>query len=286
MRQRLAFLVLSASVAAFAQSADSTLAEMEERLADFQYENVIAIANEALTARGSEWSEKEIAEARMLKSLSYFNLFDTTAAGVEIFEILRFDADYRIDESLYPPKFVAFFESMKGRFARREFDEPSDTTSARGGDTTAVSTDPDATTFDERLFAEALERARREGARSGSEAALMSILAPGLGRVAEGDPYIGYAFLAAAAASLGASIYAVVETQSRRDAYLGGVGAEEIAAAYDDYNEMYQFRNVALAALAGVWLAAQIDFFVLMESAPAAPESDALSYRFSVSIPF
>lgn len=288
MRILLALLVSTLTIVAVrAQSADSTLALMEERLADFKYENVIKIANEALTTRGSEWSEGEIAEARMLKSLAYFNLFDTTAAGVEIFEILRSDADYRIDESLYSPKFVAFFDSMKRRFARREVGEPRDTTAvAKDPDTTSVADDPDHAPFDDRLFAEALERARREGAKSGTETALMAVLAPGLGRVVEGDAIIGYGFLAAAAASLGASIYAVVETQAKRDAYLGSVGAREIDAAYDDYNEMYKFRNAALAAFAGVWLAAQIDFFVLRE-APSLPRSDdALSYQISVSIPF
>lgn len=237
----LLLLVFSALPAA-AQPLSAETEKLNTLFQEFRYQEVIRQGEEMLD-QNPNLPVLEKCEILRLLALSYYVRQDMQGALKNFSEILKLDSNYRLDPIENSPKILAFFEEI-----HHQFHESGQALTQQKDDSLMV-----ASTV---VLTDSLEKAafRRMA---------LSFVLPGSGQIWRGEKTKGWLMLGGNFALLGASIYFAAETNRLNDQYLQATDRDEISAAYDEYNQAYQKRNLALAGFVVLWLYTQIDFLFL-----------------------
>jgi len=236
-----AFLVLL-SLQLTAQSLSDSTERFTTLYQEFRYQEVIR-QGEAYLDQKPDLTDLEKCEILRLIALSYFARQDMQGALKNFSEILKYDENYHLDPIKNSPKILSFFEEI-----RRQYQQNKKTVTRSITDTLIIAPTP--------AFTDSLTTsAHRQMA--------LSFLLPGSGQLSRGKKIKGWLLLAGNFSLLGTSVYFIVETNRLNDYYLHASETNEIAEAYDDYNQAYRKRNIALTGFALVWLYTQIDFLFL-----------------------
>jgi hypothetical protein len=159
--------------------------------------------------------------------------------------ILEINPDYRLDPVKNSPKILAFFEEIRRQTMvnRANIEMP-----------TIVSQESSA----KYVNLDSIKQASQKRMA-------LSVFVPGSGQIMRGEKTKGWLLLGGNIALLGGFLYFNFEANRLEDEYLKASNPEDITATYDDYNQAYQNRNIALTGFLLLWLYTQIDFVYLSQ---------------------
>ena len=215
-----------------------TLTHMQQKCRSFEYDSVIAIAEDALT-QPERFTSNELISIYEMKAISHFAQSEFAAAKTDFGKILQLDSLYTPDPVKTSPKIIDFFTDVKAEF-QRQSEQP-----AEQPPTTVVQRDTITVTQ------ETLGRYRTS--------IPASLLLPGSGHLLMGETKRGAIMTALSLVTLTSAAYFTNQTREKHSDYMNAIDEQNIAAAYDSYNSAFKTRNILWATYAVVWLYAQTD---------------------------
>ncbi len=243
----LLLLVFSALPAA-AQPLSAETENLNTLFQEFRYQEVIRQGEEMLD-QNPNLPVLEKCEILRLLALSYYVRQDMQGALKNFSEILKLDSNYRLDPIENSPKILAFFEEI-----HHQFHESGQALTQQKDDSLMV-----ASTV---VLTDSLEKAafRRMA---------LSFVLPGSGQIWRGEKTKGWLLLGGNFALMVTFVYFAGETNRLEDQYLQAIKPGTISSAYDDYNQAYKKRNLALVGFIAIWVYTQIDFLYLSQPQPS-----------------
>jgi len=238
-------LLIFSTLSATAQPLSVEIEKLNSLFQEFRYQEVLRQGAEMLD-QNPNLQVTEKCEILRLLALSYYARQDMQGTLKNFSEILKLDGNYRLDPRENSPKILAFFEEI-----RHQFQESKQAHTQKKADSLMVTSPVILTDSPE-------SAAYRRMA--------LSFVLPGSGQIWRGEKTKGWFQLGGSFALLGAGIYFSTETNRLNDQYLQATDTDEISAAYDEYNQAYQTRNLAFAGFVVIWLYTQIDFIFLSPS--------------------
>lgn len=222
---------------------DDSLAVLKEQFDSFKYSEAIKTSGSILQQRDSLNTDVLINVLRM-KAVSHYTLADDELAEKTFKEILQVDSTFSFDPSKTSPKIIDFFASVKKNYLQqqKEIKEPE----------RIIVRD---TVFVPQIIT-------KESSANFKSTAVRSLIFPGWGHLYAGEKLKGFILGGAALTALGSFIYFSIDASRKEEEYLKEKNLELINFKYNNYNTSYQFKNYSLAALAVVWLYAQMDIFI------------------------
>ncbi len=242
-------------------NAQDSLAIMKERFDQFKYVDVISIANKLLIIK-APLTRDEILDIYKLKGISHYSLSEDDAAKKSFIEILRIDTSFTLDSTKVSPKIISFYKQVKESYIQQQKE-----IEAR----TVVRIDT--------VFVPKVEYDEPNDSRL-KNAIARSLIIPGLGQLCLEVNYKSVFLTVLGIASLAASVYYFVQTESKEKAYLVEADPGRIESRYADYNDAYRNRNISLIGFGVVWLYSQLDllFFSDNDSGNKILSNSSLSY--------
>lgn len=237
--KRWAFLLLGFVIAPHARAqsdAADRLAEIKRAVRHADYVLAAALADSAI-ARYQDFSPPQLAEIHAWRALMALEHNDTALAEAHFLSVLQLSPDYQLDAIFFSP-------AVRDRFEQLRAQMPKSATPARAETRYVILPDP-------RL-----------------QAAWKSLLLPGWGQRAKGQPRRGAFFTITAATLTAATATAHILRQDAKEEY-ENAGEADAAELYDKYNRYHLWRNNLALALGVVWSAAVLD--ALWTPLPAVP---------------
>jgi hypothetical protein len=196
--------------------------------------------SEQLLARRDTLSTPSWITLLTLNGASHFIRGEEIAAGESFRQILSVDSTFVLDSVLYSPKIVEFVNHLKGIISHPA--EPRQSPEER------------------RSIKEQKHQSELQMSSHDFNSALArSLVLPGWGHLALGSSAKGWCLTTAAAFTLVASAYYVIQTNEKEHEYLNEISRQNIASKYEDYNSACKTRNILLGIYAAIWSAAQLD---------------------------
>jgi tetratricopeptide (TPR) repeat protein len=245
----------------FAQEIDPRLYPVQQKYADFEYDQVIALSEELLSGAAG-LSQSDSLELYRLQAIAYYSLLDMSGALKAFSTLLDLNPEYRLSVINTPPKVITFFNDLKAL-------QPEPQTKT----VTIVHHD---TLYQQAIF-------------PGRQIAF-SMLLPGLGHIQTEESTKGWILLAAGTASLAATIYYGIDAADKEEKYLKESNRDQIETLYNSYNDAYRLRNTFLSLFGAIWIYTQIDLLLInpiqiddqltIDFQPLKKSSLSLSYSF------
>ncbi len=227
----LSFTVIISTVSA--SQNNEILSKINQAYKAFDYNNVINICQKSLQD-SSAITQDLLVEIYRYMGLSYYALDEMGPSYRKFYQLLELQPQYQLDLSTTPPKIQRFFNEIKTNMDQS------------GQQTTITTTD----TIYQYMGPE-------------KKSIIYSFILPGSGHLREGFTTKGWILTGAALATLGSSVYFIVETNRLEKEYLNTVNKDLIEQKYQDYNDAYRWRNISLGLYAGIWLYSQIDLLLI-----------------------
>lgn len=235
-------IICSLSFIAYAQRGSIDLEIMQQHFKNFEYNNVVKIADKIL-ANKDQLSNHELLQIYEMKAVSHYSLFEMNTALSCFVEILKIDPEFTLDPIKTSPKIVNFFQGIKSNFKGYQMIptmEPEIT-----------KTDTVKLFFDSgKVFKSALCR---------------SMVLPGWGQSYLGAGKKGLFLTAASLAALGSTIYFSIDCADKRSDYLNEIDKSLMDDKYEKYNTSYKIRNCLLTSCAVLWLYSQVDLLFFQQ---------------------
>ena len=231
----LLLLIVYLSLNTLVTASDNTqiLTKIDQAYTSFDYNSVINICQKTL--QDSTLSDPDLlAELYRFMGLSYYALGEMGPSYNRFHQLLVINPRYQLDPAVTPPKILRFFNEIK-----TNMDQSDHQTTITLMDTIYQYAGPE------------------------KKSIVYSFILPGSGHLREGFKTKGWILTGAALATLGSSVYLIVETNRLEKEYLNTVNKDLIEQKYQDYNDVYRWRNISLGLYAGIWLYSQIDLLLI-----------------------
>ncbi len=211
------------------QHISKKIQELENDFKSFKYEQVLEKGKFLL-------SDPYVTKDDSLKIFQYmlnsaYALADTTEARKIIKQIIKCDPQFSLSPIETSPKIIEFFEHVKKQIQENKPLIPS---AQQGILQFPYKPVPYATNF-------------------------LSILLPGSGHLHQKFTKRGLWFTGISAGLITGMVYATIQTEKKRDAYMAAKPKSDFNRLYDDYNRIYRIRNVLWASFI-IW-----DMYVLYD---------------------
>ncbi|HPG39635.1 MAG TPA: hypothetical protein PLP19_20270 [bacterium] len=207
---------------------------MEQHFRNFEYDQVIAIADQVLLNK-DRLAREQLVTIHKLRALSNYSLLQMDVALQDFIEILKIDPDFNLDPVTTSPKIVTFFNEIKTGLQSYE--------SSR--QTIEIKRDTVRITSDNTMLL------RNMVARS--------LVIPGWGHLYLRKTEKGVVLFSLGVASMLGSAYYVYDCYYSQKAYLNANNPDQIAKKYAAFNSAYKNRNLFLTAYALLWVYSQTD---------------------------
>ena len=185
-------------------------------------------------------SDKDLTDIYMIKAASHFAVKEDGNSRKSFIEVLKINSDFEIDDVIYSPKLVSFFNEVKEEFLD------------------IIMTEEKIKTL-EKIDKSVLPAHSLALNKEMNSAIAKSLIVPGWGHLHSKYNTKGWILITASTAALGSMIYFIVDANKKENNYLAETNATLIQQKYDDYNSSYQIRNLLIASYAAIWLYSQID---------------------------
>jgi|SRR5690554_851925 len=243
----LLIFTLTPFIISFGQDNEEVIEEITDAFRNFEYNKVIEISEDHLKDK-DKFSNPELIEIYRMKGISHYALLDDNQSRLSFIEILRLDSSYVLDPAHTSPKIISFFSNVKNEYLA----------SIEGKEEKIVVTQLD-TVYVTRLY-------RDTTAESNFKHALIrSLIIPGTGHLYLDSNLKSWVLTILSAASIGAGIYYISDTNEKEKIYLMERNPNETGKKYNDYNFSYRMRNLAFISFAALWLYSQIDLLFFIE---------------------
>lgn len=232
-------------------SKDSTqipdsLAEMQKKFEQFQYGDVISMANRLLM-RKYPYTKKDLLDIYKMLGIAHYSLSEDDAAKKSFIEMLRIDSTFKFDSTKVSPKIISFFRQVKNDYVEQQREIEARTVVRI--DTVYIS--------QKENNLEYIDKERGAVARS--------LIVPGLGQLYKEEYLKGTLLTLLSTAALISSVYFIIDTNEKEKAYLIETNPALIESKYQDYNSSFQKRNISLISYGVIWLYSQIDLLFLSD---------------------
>lgn len=248
----------------FAQLSPGEIAQLDEKYRNFEYSEVIKLADELLKIPAI--SSEDSVQILTIKAASCYSINLLIESSLSYVSILKINKFFTLDNSIWSPKIVEFFNEIKRDYLKKLEDEK---TISSKTDTVRITT----VVFPDMSYTKG--------------SILKSMLLPGLGHLDVNPDWKAYTLMAVSGLSLLSSVYFILETNSSEKEYLNEFNPLRISAKYDTFNRNYQLRNISIGVFAATWLYAQLDllFGTSLFTAPTqniriTPTPDRMSVQF------
>ncbi len=256
-------------------SVRDSIALMKKQFDQFKYADVISIANKLLL-KPAPLTKNEILDIYKLKGISHYSLSEDDAAKKSLIEILRIDTSFTLDSTKTSPKIIAFFKQVKQNYIQQQKE-----IEAR----TVVRLD---TVYIPKIQYDF------EHENQLKNAIARSLIIPGLGHLYLDVNFKSVFLTVLGSAALVSSIYYSVKTEEKHKSYLIETDSKKIQSKYNDYNDLYNKRNISLVSFGVLWVYSQLDllFFMDDESGNNISKNTSIDYNdlrgltFNLTYPF
>jgi len=241
----LLFIILFHISTAFGQT-NSNVKILRNHYENFEYSSVIIKANSMLL-EPELFSDENLIIIYTITAASYYAINDFNNSRKMFIELLKIDESFELDNILYSPKLVSFFNSIKNEFLDiRE---------------TNKSPEFNALQSDSKNDADTIAK------KSDIKMAIaQSVLLPGLGHLHLESKTKGWILTTTSAALIGSAIYFIIQTNRDEENYLAETNTELINSKYESFNKSYKIRNTLIVTYAALWLYSQIDLLFFSNS--------------------
>ena len=229
-----------------------SLSLMTKRFDQFKYADVISIANKLLLKR-APLTREQILDIYKLKGISHYSLSEDDAAKKSFIEILRMDTSYVLDSTKVSPKIISFFKQVKQNYIQQQKE-----IEAR----TVVRID---TVYVPRVEYDIEHEDVIKGAIA------RSLIIPGLGQLYLDFNFKSVVMTVLGSASLASSIYYLINTEHKENAYLIETNPEMISSRYHEFNDSYKKRNISLVTFGVIWIYSQLDLLFFSNNQGGKP---------------
>jgi hypothetical protein len=238
---------LSLIFSAVAQSQSLEIELMQHHFKNFEYRQVISIA-EKLLLKKEDLSSSDLLKVYELKAISHYSMTEMEAALNNFIELLKIEPDYTLDPARTSPKIMSFFQQIKTSLQTPM--KPKTMISPKIKiDTVCVYVD---------------------SSRNFRKAMVRSLVLPGWGHLYLGHKKKGWFLTTTSVVSLGASFYFLSDCDHKQTAYLNEINPTKIANKYNQYNRSYQVRNLSILCYLLIWSYSQVDLLTIKQPAPLA----------------
>ncbi len=238
MKKIILLILISIASIIDAQS-NEDVRNLKKHYEAFEFSIVINKANSLLLHNGS-MSDEDLTDIYMIKAASQFAVKEDGNSRRSFIELLKINSDYKINDVIYSPKLVNFFNEVKEEFLgiiKRE----EKTKTAEEFDKSDLPTHSPSFNKDR------------------NSAIAKSLFIPGWGHLHLKNNAKGWILTTASTAVLGSMIYFILDANKKENNYLAETNATLIQQKYGDYNSSYKIRNLLIASYAAIWLYSQID---------------------------
>lgn len=238
MMKIILLILISISSFIVAQS-NEDIRTLQKHYEAFEYSIVINKVNSLLLHSGS-MSDEDLSDIYMIKAASHFAVKEDGNSRKSFIELLKINSDFKIDDVIYSPKLVSFFNEVKEEFLD------------------IIMTEEKAKTPEE-VDKSVLPTHSLVFNKEINSAIAKSLIVPGWGHLHLKNNTKGWILTTASTAALGSMIYFIVDANKKENNYLAETNPTLIQQKYDDYNSSYKIRNLLIASYAAIWLYSQID---------------------------
>jgi hypothetical protein len=258
---------ISFDINLFAQDANHSISLLKNELESFRYKNVIEHAD-SIILHSDILSRPTLIEIYRMKATAQFSLSDIEGTKITFLNILNIDTTHTLDPSNTSPKIITFFNQVRHDYLA-ELSMQKRTLKVK----------PDTVVIHDVTASLLLK-----------QAAIRSILFPGLGHFYLDQNIKGIALSSLSAVALSSTIYFIIESNNKQKDYLNARDPLLIQTKYNEYNTSYKLRNISIFALAAVWIYTQIDLLFLsgntlpVLSATGSYQSNYLHMNFQIAL--
>ncbi len=249
LRSAIIFLIIF-FVPVLAQQTNQPLDQLNKQFQSFDYQTVIKIADSLLLGV-EDLNNSEKVEINRIKGISHYSLLQMRLALISFINILELNPNYKMNPIQNSPKIIKYFDEIKENLKNNIIyvkEEENDYSTLLINQRTEINT-----------------------------AIRYSLLLPGLGHLHSEKTTKGWALISATFATLGSSIYFIIDTKNKENDYLNESAKSLIDNKYNKYNDAYNLRNISLLSFAAVWIYAQLDLLVF-----DASKADEISLNSSI----
>ncbi len=242
----LLFMLISAPLL-FAQNEKVLLDSLKDRLANFEYSETIRLAEDYINVN-TNLSEETLTEIYLINGIANYSLRNEADAKKNFKHVLEIASDYKPNPLKISPKIISFFEEVRTEYLQEQKHNNSLSVNNSIEDSTKAIYQENFLLKEKMLL---------------KDATIKSIILPGWGQQALNLETKGWALTLFSLASLGSTVYFIVDTNKKEKAYLTEIDNSQIQSKYNSYNHAYQIRNFSIGTLAAVWVFNLIDILFL-----------------------
>lgn len=217
---------------------------LEKSYEKFQYATVVNKADILLRDK-ERFSNELLIQIYTLKAASHFAISDQESARKSFIELLKINSEYILNDIIYSPKLVDFFNSVKTEFL----------------DIIKTENRQDQRIIDSVNIKEPMFMSSKING-----AIARSLVLPGWGHLYLNENTKGWILSAASSAALGTMIYFIFDANKKERDYLTETNHILIQQKYNDYNKSYKIRNILIVSYAVIWLYSQIDILFFSQN--------------------
>jgi hypothetical protein len=236
------FLLLAAR--GLPQNKATFLDSLKQKLENFDYTGTITLADSLLKFTNNP-TPSQLIEIYRMKGISEFSLQEDQAAKKSFLSILGIDKSYELDSAKTSPKIISFFDGIKKDFIadynqhqRYNFEIDS-------------------------LYSAQITKRSEENINNFRNSMIRSLVIPGWGHLYLGEKTKGTILTALSSVSLAATIYFILDSNSKFNDYVSATNPAAIASNRDSYYESNRWKNISMISFSILWLYSQIDLLFL-----------------------
>ncbi|HQV31642.1 MAG TPA: hypothetical protein PKV71_07190 [Calditrichia bacterium] len=246
---RFLWILILAGMPLNAQKALPQRGDLEAAFRAFDYQTVIRLSSEILSADSTLEHADSLAIVEM-QTVAFFSMGDMQGALNSAFLLLNLDPQYQMNPARTSPKIIRFVEDIRGRLVPPPGQIPGPAFSPVAADSL-------------------LWAGEKSGFRRLGREVALNLILPGWGHLRRGQKGRALLFGGVFAGLAGSSIWAYGNTRDRENQYLNGTEVGEIARLYQRYDDAYRQRNLLMLGTLGVWLLSQAD--LIFRAPPLRP---------------
>jgi len=264
MMLRLFTFCILFSINALAQDSYPELQDIEKEFRNFNFPEVIQLAD-SLILKDQSFDTTARIELLRMKGIAEYSLKQQYQAHDTFLGILVLKNTYTMDPVDTSPKILEFFNLIKKSF--NSYPRYTTGPSNQSTETMYVSD-----TYQPDLKATITR----------------SLLVPGWGHYYAGQKHRANWLLAGALITMPASFYFTWDSFKKENSYLSETDPSKIEGLYSRYNRAYKFRNGFLSAYLALWIYSQFDvlshknFFIAITSESSLITPYILSFQISL----
>ena len=227
------------------QNGGLELEMMQQKFKNFQYSEVVVLAEKALSTKASI-SEQNLIKIYEMKAIAHYSLMDMTASLNSFLELLKMDDNYSLDPVQTSPKIIHFFNEIKSNL-QQKVEQPVAPIPVVKPDTVRIFID-------------------KTGPIKGS--LTRSLLLPGWGHLHSASKTKGLFLGTASVLTLGSGLYYIFDCKDKEKCYLNETDKALMDSKYKNYNTSYKIRNTLILSYTAIWLYSQVDLLVFHKHQP------------------